>query len=113
MKDGSMFKPLCRLVENKLDINKYPTAELLYEDKRYKVSWFSGFFFDNQETEPTRVSFESDEDFKAWLNAVLSRSRFQTNIIPSVNDHILTCTTCVFIHDRIDNTGLYGLLQEI
>lgn len=113
MKDGSMFKTLCRLVENKLDINKYPTAELLYGNKRYKVSWFSGFFFNEKETEPTRVSFENDEDFKAWLNAILSRSRIQTNIIPSANDHILTCTTCVFIHDRIDNTGLYGLLQEI
>ena len=113
MKDWSMFKTICRLVENKLDINKYPSAELLYEDKRYKVIWFSGFFFSNKETEPARVRFESDGDFEAWLNAIHSRSRIQTNIIPNANDHILTCITCVFIHDRNDIAGLYGLLQEI
>lgn len=112
MKDWSMFGTLCCLVEHKQEVDRFPKAELLYGEKRYEVRWFAGFFFRVQETEPARVHFEHDEDFEMWLNAIRSRSVFQTEIVPNVGDQILTCVTCAFeVPEEL--AAVYGLLQEI
>ena len=43
-----------------------------------------------------QLDFDSDEAFENWLQSACRRSTFDSGIMPTVSDHIITLSTCSY-----------------
>ncbi|UNC93080.1 class B sortase [Candidatus Contubernalis alkaliaceticus] len=94
MKDGSMFKDLLNY-SNESFLNQYGIIrfDTLYEEIEWEI--FSVYVTDTDfyyiETE-----FASGDDYLLFLKGISERSLFKTDIHPSVDNVILTLSTCSY-----------------
>ncbi|MCO6017930.1 SrtB family sortase [Carnobacterium divergens] len=92
MKDGSMFADL----QNYLDedfFNKHPTFDYETETKSYQVEVFAAY-----ETTTDFYYIETDfsqpQAYSNYLTTIKQQSKFQTNVIVTDQDQIITLSTC-------------------
>lgn len=92
MKNGAMFAELLRY-ESRSFLARHPVVELnlLGEQTRWEI--FSVYFTDVRH-DYIRVDFTGDDDFKAFVDDLASRSLHRARIRPNENDLILTLSTC-------------------
>ena len=106
----------CAVVE--LDNQKYfdahSTFELLIEGRRYKAEIFAcvGYWAGDMRT--NRTDFDDDSDFAWWLKNIRSRSRIKTEVTVTVEDSIVTFSTCAYpVEGDFDQYAAYGVLRKI
>lgn len=93
MNNGTMFGNLNKYKKQSY-FEDHRILSLYTPDGNYLVYVFAAY--ESEITGPySRTNFSGSEDFQAYLNECISRSNYDTGIVPIVNDHILTLSTCV------------------
>ena len=98
MKNGTMFTAIKRF-KNQEYYDKHPYALLMTPEKNYKVKFFTGYIA-NVEQDAWDYYFDTDEKFQHWLDSSKSKSNFASNVVPTVDDEILTLSTCTYEFDN-------------
>lgn len=109
MKNGTMFSGLTKYKKQQY-YNEHPEALLITPEKTYRIEFFAGYVA--QVSDPAwQISFESDEDFMAWINNTKEQSWFESPLSPAVMDKILTLSTCSYEFDNA-RFVLHGVIKE-
>ncbi len=94
MKNGSMFAGLAGYAQQDY-YDAHPALWIITPGEAHRVNLFAGFVTD-AESDVWQVSFANDDDFQKWLDSVCRKSYFKSDIVPTVNDHIVTLATCSY-----------------
>ena len=89
MKNGSMFAGICKYKDQSY-FDEHPNAMLLTPDGRYEVKFFSGYV-----CETTSDAWDYDFD-EAWIDKRIRLSYFDADVIPTLEDRVLTLSTCSY-----------------
>ena len=89
MKNGSMFAGICKYKDQSY-FDEHPTAMLLTPDGNYQVEFFSGYV-----CEVTADAWDYDFD-ESWLDKRIRSSYFDAEVTPTMDDRILTLSTCSY-----------------
>ncbi|PDO10493.1 MAG: SrtB family sortase [Candidatus Reconcilbacillus cellulovorans] len=92
MKNGTMFAELLRY-ESRSFLARHPVVELTLLGDQTRWEIFSVHFTDVRH-DYIRVDFTGDDDFKAFVDDLASRSLHPARVRPNENDTILTLSTC-------------------
>lgn len=109
MKNGTMFSKITNYTEQSY-YDEHKVAYLLTADKNYKVSLFSGYSTGASDT-AWKISFTND-DFLSWINQVIQKSYFASEVSPKADDRIITFSTCSYEFNNA-RFVLHGILSEI
>ena len=110
MKDGSMFA----LIDDYGDqsfFDQHPVMYLNTPTQNYRVDIFCGFTTD-PESFVYRSAFASDEDYAAFLRALLNASEIDCGVEPTTDDRIVTLSTCTYSGEDV-RFVVCGKLSEI
>ena len=97
MRNKTMFGELANFKKENFfkENNKF---EIEYKDKTYTYEVFSVYIADASK-DFLEVSFNSDDDYKDYLNYIKNNSLFKSNVDVSTNDSIVTLYTCSYEFD--------------
>ena len=108
MKNKSMFADTVEYKKQEF-YDTHPTAMLMTPEKNYYVHLFAGYVTDSWGN--SWITSFTDEEFEAWLQNAQDRSRFTSNVTPTVQDKVLTFSTCTYdTHDA--RFIVHGILEE-
>ena len=98
---GVMFGTLNNVTKKKWlndEANQYITFNTLYKSMTWKV--FSIYSIDVT-SDYLYINFENDESYQNFINLIKGRSNYQFNTNVTVNDKILTLSTCLDNNKRL------------
>ena len=72
---------------------------LFQEHITYQINFFAGYVSDAG-SDVWKVNFIDESEFEQWLYKVKTKSCFDSNIVPAVNDRIITLSTCSYEFDN-------------
>ena len=93
MKNGSMFAGICKYKEQSY-FDEHPTAMLLTPEGNYLVKFFAGYVC--KTTNDAWNSSFAEEDHQTWLDERVRQSCFDSDVIPTTEDRVLTLSTCSY-----------------
>ncbi|MBR3694125.1 MAG: class B sortase [Erysipelotrichales bacterium] len=97
MKNGTMFAALMGYKEQNF-YEEHPSFQIITPEKEFTVQVFSAY-----NVMPTEDSwqreFASEAEFEAWLKDTVEDSLFIPSSTPSVEDRIITLSTCDYNYD--------------
>lgn len=108
MKNGTMFAELTRYKGQEF-YDAHPVAMLLTPEGNFYVRIFSGYVTDIWDD--AWVSAFSQTDFRQWLDERGRKSYFDSDVIPTTDDLILTFSTCTYETDNA-RFVVHGVLEE-
>ena len=110
MRDGSMFHSITGY-QDQAYYDEYPVMYFLTPWGNYRVDLFSAH--DSWlDTTGYNMSFASDDDYAAFLSELVSDSDFKAGVTPTVNDKILTLSTCAYSYNN-ERYVVHGILVPI
>ena len=109
MKDGSMFKGLKGYQEQEY-FEKHPVLLLVTPEHQYRVELFAGYV-SKTTGNAWQLAFADDEEKEAWLWEQRKLSCFQSEVVPTAEDHILTLSTCSYEFKNA-RFVVHGVLKE-
>ncbi len=95
--DGSMFQNLVNYKEEEY-FRENPTFEVTDQYGTHTFEIFSvyittiDFYF-------IETRFPEDEDFEGFLDSIIERRKFDTDVEVTAEDHLLTLSTCTYEYD--------------
>lgn len=98
MLDGSMFSELTKYNNQKF-YDENPFYYIITEEYNYKVGIISAYVT-NVYDKSWQTNFYDDLEFDSWLNYTLEKSLFKSKLIPTINDKIITLSTCSYDFDN-------------
>ena len=110
MKNGSMFRDLDHYKEEGY-YEEHPYMLFMTPKKNYVVELFAGYVSSVKE-DSWDVVFPTVEDRQKWIDKRLENSAFKGIVVPDVNSHILTLSTCSYEFSNA-RFVLYGILTEV
>ena len=94
MKNGDMFGTLESYKEQAF-YDENPFIALHTPDKDYVIELFAGYVVDAAwETLP--LNFENEIDFEQYLTEIRQRSKFDSKVVVTLKDHLITLCTCTY-----------------
>lgn len=94
MKNGTMFAALAGYKEQDF-YDQHPRMLLVTPEERFIVELFSGYVASVDE-DAWRLNFSSEKEWAQWLEEAKQRSMFQSDVQPSLQDKVLTLSTCSY-----------------
>ena len=94
MKNGTMFAELAKY-KNQEQYNTTSSYKIITPEKSYKVDIISGYVASVKENS-WQLEFENDQELNNWLKQTKEKSFFESNITPSLDDKIITLSTCSY-----------------
>jgi len=94
MKDGSMFENLVGYREQKY-YNRNMFMWYVTPEQDYLLLPFAGYVTDSTSS-AYQMQFGSDEEKQNWLESRVSQSDFESAIVPTAEDTIVTLSTCSY-----------------
>ena len=85
------------------------TILLLTPEGRYVVELFSGYVADTAESAWT-LDFSDEQAYQAWLEEVVEKSAFSSEVSPGAEDRVVTLSTCSYEFENA-RFVLHGVLQ--
>lgn len=110
MGNGTMFNGLMDYKEQAF-YDAHPSALLLTPAGNYEIKFFSGYVA-NVRADAWQVEFGSEGEFTDWLQAVEAKSVFQSDMEPSLEDRVLTLSTCSYEFENA-RFVLHGVLTSL
>lgn len=110
MGNGTMFNGLMDYKEQGF-YDAHPTALLMTPVGDYEIEFFSGYVA-NVRADAWQVEFGLDEGFAEWLQAVKAKSLFQSEVVLSSADKVLTLSTCSYEFENA-RFVLHGVLNNL
>lgn len=92
MRNGSMFASIVGYKKQSY-YDAHPVFYLYTKEQTYIVELFAGFVKDASDT---KLSFQDEEEFLAYVEELKERSTFQANVQVNPEDRILTMSTCAY-----------------
>jgi len=110
MNNGTMFADFHKYIDQEY-YDAHPTMLLMTPEGDYTVEFFSGYI-STLDTNAWQMQFSSDEEYSAWLQSAVSRSAFDSELVPTVQDRVITLSTC---SDSAAKTRfvLLGVLRKV
>lgn len=108
MKNGTMFSGLTQYKKQEY-YDVHPTAFLITPDANYQIELFTGYVADVKE-DAWKVSFEFEEDFHHWIDAISEKSCFESQVLVGEEDRIITLSTCSYEFDNA-RFVIHGVLR--
>lgn len=96
MKNGSMFAGLVDYKEQSY-YDEHPIGLLMTPEQNYVIQFFSGYV--SKSDGNAWDNHFSSVEFQNWLDYVSMKSWFRSDILPTVEDRILTLSTCSYEFD--------------
>lgn len=93
MKNDTLFAPL-KEYQNQEYYEAHPTIFLIRPEETLRIQLFSAYITGTENEDPWQLNFSSDEEYGAWLEKLQERSSFETDVIPTVADQVITLSTC-------------------
>lgn len=109
MKNGSMFAGLVNFTDQEY-YDTHSACWIVTPKHTYKVEFFAGFLTDT-ESDVWQIHFSSESSFQIWLNSMAKKSYFTSDVVPTVNDRIITLSTCSYETDNA-RFVVMGVLRE-
>lgn len=109
MKDKSMFGGLMQYKKQAF-YDDHPAALLVTPDAYYKIQFFSGYVSDTW-SDAWELSFD-EYGFISWLNDIQEKSCFKATGFPTVEDRIVTLSTCTYEFDTAKFV-LHGYISQV
>ena len=109
MKDGSMFKSL-KGYQEQAYYDKHPALLLVTPEHQYRVELFAGYVSKTSGT-AWQLAFADDEEKEQWLSEQRKLSCFQSEVVPTAEDCILTLSTCSYAF-KDARFVVHGVLKE-
>ena len=97
LKAGTMFHTITKYKKQSF-FDEHPTARIMTPHGNYTLEFFSGYVASLND-EAWTLEFDSDREFEDWLEAAEDKSTFQSDVIPTVNDRVVTLSTCSYEFD--------------
>ena len=112
MRDWTMFRSIHALCSQEY-LDTHATVLLLGSDGTYwRGTWFAAARFHGWSSWPEKTRFESDADFRTWLDWILDQNWLQTDVVPDTESHILTCATCAMTEGEYDRRALFAVAKR-
>lgn len=114
MKDRSMFFPVARLHSWRYYV-RHREFDFLMEDGMYRARIFAAHYISSKDPEPVRVTFDSRQQYAAWLKERKKKSAYPTFVRPKETDRVIVLVTCTCIEepdDRRDEIAVYAVLRK-
>lgn len=109
MKNGTMFAN-AEDYKDQLYADDHPVGYYITPETTYEITFFAGYLTDAY-NDSWNLEF-SDAEFESWLERAKQRSHFYSDVTPSIDDHIITLSTCSY--DIADGRFvLLGILKEM
>lgn len=94
MDNGTMFQNLM-YYKDQAFYDEHPTAQLITPNGSYTIEFFAGYVAD-VDSDAWKLDFTSDEGFEDWIATAMERSAFESTVIPTTADRIITLSTCSY-----------------
>lgn len=95
--DGSMFQNLMKYKEEAY-FQENPTFEVTDQYGTHTFEIFS-VYVTNIDFYFIETRFPKDEDFEGFLDSIIERRKFDTEVTVTAEDHLLTLSTCTYEYD--------------
>lgn len=92
MNNGTMFADIHKYIDQEY-YDTHPVIHLLTPQGDYRIEVFAGYIA-HVKADAWKLIFDTEEDFAQWLVQSQEKSAFVSDVVPSVEDHILTLSTC-------------------
>lgn len=109
MKNGTMFADLTGYKEQAF-YDAHPRMLLVTPEGRFTVELFSGYVASVEES-AWELDFSAQEEWKLWLEETRERSVFQSEVQPSLQDKVLTLSTCSYEFENA-RFVVHGILKQ-
>ena len=94
LKAGTMFHTITKYKKQSF-FDEHPTARIMTPDGNYTLEFFAGYVA-SLDDEAWKIEFDSDEEFEDWLEDAEDKSTFQSDVIPTADDRVVTLSTCSY-----------------
>lgn len=109
MKNGSMFASVCGYKAQSY-YDAHPSAMLMTPAGNYEILFFSGYVTDL--SADAWDPYFTEEEFGLWLDRVLQKSCFRSDVVPAAGDRVVTLSTCTYEFEEA-RFVLHGVLREV
>lgn len=109
MNNGAMFADIHKY-EDQEYYDSHPVIWLLTPRQTYKLEIFAGYKT-GLDADAWQMFFISDDEYMQWLDSAIEKSAFESDIIPTVEDRIVTLSTCSDSANQI-RFVLLGVIRE-
>ena len=97
MKNGSMFAAVCKYKDQNF-YDEHSTGMLLTPDGNYEIRFFAGYVC-STDSDAWDIGFY-EEDYAAWLDKRMRKSYFESGVIPTTGDRVITLSTCSYEYEE-------------
>ena len=94
MNNGTMFNTL-EDYRRQDYFDEHPVIYMTTEDAKYRLEIFAGYVTPST-SDAYVMNFRSDSQKQAWIDARYAKSRFESGIVVTPEDNIVTLSTCVY-----------------
>ena len=96
--------------KDQLYADDHPVGYYITPETVYEITFFAGYLTDAY-NDSWDLSF-TDIEFESWIERSKQRSHFYTEVTPTIEDHIITLSTCSY--DIADGRFvLLGIIKEM
>ena len=109
MNNGAMFADIHKY-EDQAYYDSHPVIWVLTPTRNYRLEIFAGYKT-GLDADAWQMFFVSDDEFMEWVDNAQEKSAFESDIIPTVDDRIVTLSTCSDSANEI-RFVLLGVIRE-
>ena len=80
----------------KADAEHYTTGMILTPTENYRIEFFAGYVAGADDENAWKVTFATEDEYVDWLNETVGRSWFNSEVIPTAEDRVITLSTCSY-----------------
>ena len=95
MKNGTLFASLCEYQEQAY-YEAHPELFLITPENTLTIQLFSAYIA-GEGDDAWQLTFSSQEEYGAWLERLLERSCFTSEVVPQSTDRVITLSTCSYM----------------
>ena len=97
MKNGSMFAAVCKYKTQSF-YDEHPTGMLVTPGGNYEIRFFAGYVC-GTDSDAWDIGFRG-EAYAEWLDKRIRKSYFDSDVIPTPADRVITLSTCSYEYDN-------------
>ena len=95
MKNGTMFSDITNY-KDQTYYESHATGMILTPTENYRIEFFAGYVTGANDETAWKVTFATEDEYVDWLNETVGRSWFNSEVIPTAEDRVITLSTCSY-----------------